>query len=134
MLVNGLLCSAAIAACGLLVPDLSRLLMYGILLVAGMTRSMHLTSVSTLAFADLAPSERAGASTLASMAQQLAFTLGVAYGALVLALSQQARHASHLQLPDFRAAFIAAGAVMLLGTLWTLRLPQGAGAEVAGRA
>ena len=134
MLVNGLLCSLAIAACALLVPGLSRPLMYAILLVAGMTRSMHLTSVNTLAFADLAPSERAGASTLAAMAQQLAFTLGVAFGALVLALSQQARHASHLELADFRAAFLAAGAVMLLGTLWTLRLPQGAGAEVAGRA
>lgn len=134
MFANGLLCAIAIAACGLLVPGLGRPIMYAILFLAGMTRSMHFTSVNTLAFADLAPSERAGATTLSAMAQQLAFTLGVTYGALVLALSQQARHAPHLALSDFQAAFFAAGVLMFIATLWTLRLPQGAGAEVAGRA
>lgn len=134
LVVNGALCSLAIAACGLLTPALARPAMYLILLAAGMTRSMHLTSVNTLAFADLAPSERAGASTVSAMSQQLAFTLGVVFGELVLALSQRVRHMSHLALADFRHAFVAAGALMLLATLWTLRLPQGAGAEVAGRA
>jgi len=133
LLVNGLLCSLAITACALLVPGVSKPLMYAILLLAGMTRSMHLTSVNTLAFADIAPSLRAGASTLSAMAQQLAFTFGVAYGALILALSQQARHSTRLELTDFRSAFIASGVLMLLATLWTLRLPANAGAEVAGR-
>ena len=134
LLVNGILCTLAITACGLLTPGLARPLIYAILLVAGMTRSMHFTTVNTLAFADIAPAERAGASTLSAMTQQLAFTLGVAFAALVLALSEQARGAHGLALTDFSHAFLVAGALMLGATLWTLRLPSGAGAEVAGRA
>jgi EmrB/QacA subfamily drug resistance transporter len=132
--VNGLLCAATIAACGFLQPGTARLLMYALLLAAGMTRSMHFTSVNTLAFADISPSERAGASTLAAMVQQLAFTLGVTFAALMLALSEHARAAPSLGFTDFRVAFVGAGALMLAATLWTLRLPRGAGAEVAGRA
>jgi EmrB/QacA subfamily drug resistance transporter len=132
--VNGLLCALAIASCGLMTPGVARTMIYAVLLVAGMTRSMHFTAVNTLAFADIAPQERAGASTLAAMTQQLAFTLGVAFAALVLALSQQSRAAPMLALADFRVAFLAAGILMLVATLWTLRLPPSAGAEVAGRA
>lgn len=134
LLVNGLLCALAIGACAALTPGLARVTMYVILLLAGMTRSMHFTTVNTLAFADIAPAERAGASTLSAMTQQLAFTLGVAFAALVLAISQQLRGAHGLVLADFRHAFLASAVLMLAATLWTLRLPAGAGAEVAGRA
>lgn len=134
LFVNGLLCALAIGCCGLLTPGTNRILLYALLLAAGMTRSMHFTSVNTLAFADVAPAQRATASTLSAMLTQLAFTLGVAFASLLLALSQQVRGASRLMLTDFRAAFGGAGILMLLGALWMLRLPRGAGAEVAGRA
>jgi MFS family permease len=134
LLVNGCLCALMIGACGVLTPGMARALTWTILLLAGMTRSMHFTTVNTLAFADIAPAERAGASTLAAMSQQLASTLGVAFAALALSVSQYWRGAHAPGLADFRYALWAAAAVMLAATLWTLRLPRDVGAEVAGRA
>lgn len=132
LLVNGCLCALMIAACGTLSPGVAPALTWTVLLLAGMTRSMHFTTVNTLAFADIAPSERAGASTLSAMAQQLASTLGVAFAALALALSQHAGGAPSPRLADFQHALWIAAAVMLGATLWSLRLPRAAGAEVSG--
>jgi MFS family permease len=134
LLVNGCLCALMIAACGTLSPGLARALTWATLLLAGMTRSMHFTTVNTLAFADIAPAERAGASTLSAMAQQLASTLGVAFAALALALSQHWRTVPTLTLADFQHALWVAAALMLAATVWTLRLPRNAGAEVSGAA
>jgi EmrB/QacA subfamily drug resistance transporter len=128
--VNGALCAAAIAACGLLSPDVPHALIYAVLLFAGMTRSMHFTSVNTLAFADVSAAQRAGASTLSSMLSQLASTLGVAFGAWALLASQHARQVTKLALVDFRHALIACGVVMAIGSAWSLRLPRDAGLEV----
>jgi MFS family permease len=134
LFVNGCLCALTIAACGALAPATARALTWVTLLLAGMTRSMHFTTVSALTFADIAPAERAGASTLSAMGQQLASTLGVALAALALALSQHWRAARAPALVDFQHALWAAAAVMLIATFWTLRLPRDVGAEVSGRA
>jgi EmrB/QacA subfamily drug resistance transporter len=134
LFVNGCLCALTICACGALSPGTGRALTWAILLLAGMTRSMHFTTVNTLAFADIAPAARAGASTLSAMGQQLASTLGVAFAALALALSQYARAAHGPALVDFRHALWAAASLMLIATLWTMRLPRDVGAEVSGRA
>jgi len=133
LLVNGTLCALAIAACGLLTPGMMRAVMYAILLIAGMTRSMNFTSTNTLAFADIAPAQRAGASTLATVCNQLGSTLGVAVAALVLAISQQSRGVSAPALIDFHIALWVSAAIMAAGTLWTLPLPADAGLEVSRR-
>src|SRR4029077_14157541 len=51
--VNGTLCALSLVACGLLSPAIATPVVYVVLLVAGMTRSMNFTSMSTLAFADV---------------------------------------------------------------------------------
>jgi hypothetical protein len=63
--VNGTLCALSLLACGLLSPATAAPVVYFVLLVAGMTRSMNFTSMSTLAFADVPAQLRAGATTLA---------------------------------------------------------------------
>jgi len=131
--INGALCAAAIAGCALLSPSTARLLIYAVLVFAGMTRSMQLTTVTALAFADVAAAHRAGASTLAAMMQQLALTLGVAFAALALAMSQHARAAPSLALPDFRNALLGAALLMAIGTAWTRQLPRDAGADLSRR-
>lgn len=128
---NGALCAAAIGACGLIAPEDARALIYFVLLVAGMTRSMNFTTVNTLAFIDIAPAERAGSSALAAMAQQLGSALGVAFAALALTLSLRVRGASELQLVDFHHALWATAALMAAGTLWGLRLPRDAGSQAS---
>lgn len=133
--VNGALCAVSMAACGLLSPGLSLAIIYPVLFVAGMTRSMQFTTVSTLAFADISAEQRAGASALSAMTQQVAATLGVAFGAMALALFQNMRSdATTLSLADFQHALLTGAALMALGAAWSLRLPKNAGAEVSGRA
>lgn len=131
--INGLLCAAAMAACGLLTPGLSLAIIYPVLFIAGMSRSMHFTTVATLAFADIAADQRAGASTISAMAQQVAATLGVAFAALALALFQKLRGASALSLADFQHALLAGAALMALAALLSLRLAPDAGSEVSGK-
>lgn len=132
--VNGAMCAAAMAACGLLAPGQPMALVYPVLFVAGMTRSMHFTTVSSLSFADIHTEQRAGASTLSAMSAQVAATLGVAFAALALGLFQQLRGGSALTLPDFQHAQLAGAALMALAAAWSLRLPLDAGSEVSGKA
>ena len=58
--VNGTLCAAALVACGLLSPAVHIAVVYAVLFVAGMTRSMHFTSMNTLSFADVPPRVQPG--------------------------------------------------------------------------
>jgi len=129
--VNGTLCALSLLACGLLSPAMATPVVYFVLLVAGMTRSMNFTSMSTLAFADVPAPLRAGATTLAAMSQQAASTMGVAAAALALGVFQATHGGTELVARDFRFAFFAASALMALATLWSLRLRRDAGAELA---
>ncbi|MGE5668804.1 MAG: MFS transporter [Betaproteobacteria bacterium] len=131
---NGILCVASLVACGTLTPAVPPAVVYGILFAAGMTRSMHFTSVNTLAFADVTAAARAGATTLSAMAQQLAGALGVALAALALSLFQTIEGGSSLAVADFQRALFASAGLMAVAVVWMLRLPADAGAELARKA
>ena len=131
--VNGALCVLSLVACGMLSPAMPSAWVYAVLLVAGMTRSMNFTSMSTLAFADVSGTLRAGATTLSAMTQQAASALGVAAAAVALGVFQALRSGPALALSDFRNAFFVAAALMAVAVLWSLRLPADAGAELSRR-
>jgi EmrB/QacA subfamily drug resistance transporter len=131
--VNGMLCVVSLVACGLLSPALPVAVVYCALFVAGLTRSMHFTSVNTLAFADIPAHVRPGATTLAAMAQQAAGAVGVAVAALALGLFQTLRAGGELALSDFQNALFSAAGLMAVAVLWSLRLPPDAGAELSRR-
>jgi hypothetical protein len=130
---NGILCVASLVGCGLLSPAVPAPVIYGVLFVAGMTRSMHFTSVATLAFADVPAHLRPGATTLVAMAQQGAGAIGVAIAALALGVFQMLRSGDALALGDFQKALFVAAGMMAIAVLWSLRLPRDAGAELARR-
>jgi EmrB/QacA subfamily drug resistance transporter len=131
--VNGMLCVVSLVACGLLSPALPVAVVYGALFLAGLTRSMHFTSVNTLAFADIPEHLRPGATTLAAMAQQAAGAVGVAVAALALGLFQTLRAGEELALSDFQNALFSAAGLMAVAVVWSLRLPPDAGAELSRR-
>ena len=131
--VNGALCTATLIACGLLAPGHPMPLIYAVLLAAGMTRSMNFTTITTLAFADVNAEQRAGASALATMFQQVAMTLGVAFAAFALGASQMLRAAPSLELADFRYVWFAIALLMGLATAGALRLDRAAGATISGK-
>jgi EmrB/QacA subfamily drug resistance transporter len=131
--VNGMLCVASLVACGFLSPATPLPVVYAVLFVAGMTRSMNFTSMTTLAFAEVPEHLRPGATTLAAMAQQGAGALAVAIAALVLGFFQAAESGGQLTLSDFHNALFTSALVMAVAVLWAQRLPPDAGAELSGR-
>ncbi|MET2825933.1 DHA2 family efflux MFS transporter permease subunit [Mesorhizobium shangrilense] len=132
MVVNGVIASASIMACGAVSPQTPQPLVLALLLIAGLSRSMQFTALNTLAFADIAAEQRSSAATLSSMLQQVAMLFGVAVAAAILNLSQIAREQSALDLADFRIAFMVIGGIGLITSFRFLALPRNAGAEVSG--
>ncbi len=132
MVVNGTLAAAAMLACALLRADTPGALTVGLLVMAGATRSMQMTAMNTLAFADIDPALRAPASTLSSVCAQVASALGAAVGTLLLALSQIAHGRSALAGPDFQVAFVCIGLIALTSVGGFARLRPADGAEVSG--
>ena len=64
---------------------------------------MQFTSLNTLGFADIPPSQMSAATTFASMVQQMTMGMGVAAGAIALRIAALLRHgsASNPTIPDF---------------------------------
>lgn len=130
LLVANLITAAALAACGLFTKATPEPLIWFVLFVAGCSRSMTFTAINTLMFAEVAPAERAGATALSAMLQQVSFSLGVALAALALNLSLALFKGHALALWDFRVAFMAMAALSVVAALGFLRLGADAGDEV----
>jgi hypothetical protein len=128
---NGVLCVAALIGCALFTPRIPTPVIYAVLFVAGMTRSMNFTCMATLAFADVPAGIRASATTLSAMAQQASNAFGVAAAAVALGFFQALRGADRLSLGDFQAALMTSAALMAIaiGGMWSM--PADAGAQLA---
>ena len=123
-----------IALCGFVSPEANLLLNGAILSVAGAGRSMQLTAITMVNFADVAPSQRQPASVLSSLTQQISIGSGVAVGALLLTLGQTLRGAAALALPDFRLAMVLAGMLAASAALIFRGLADDVGDEISGHA
>jgi hypothetical protein len=129
---NGVLAGVAIMVCALLAPTTPRALVVVVLLVAGMTRSIQFTGLSSLAFADISVGQRSSAATLSSVLELVAAVLGVASAAIVLNLTQIFWTESAVSSRDFRIAFLLAGATATAAAWSFRRLHADAGAEISG--
>ncbi|MFT3906227.1 MAG: MFS transporter [Steroidobacteraceae bacterium] len=132
LLVNGCLAGLSVASCALFSMAMAKLLILITLLVAGATRSMQLTCVNTLAFADTAPRQRSSASTLFAMTNQASAALGVAVGTLVVNLTLLGEGRLEAGLREIRIGLLSVGLIGVASALACLRLPAHAGAEVSG--
>lgn len=130
--VNGMIATGMIAACAVLSPSTPTLITYALLFMAGLSRSMQFTALTTIGFADVPHSQQSSASTLSSMLQQVSMLLGVAVAAAVLNISRMAHGHETLTLVDFRWAFAIVGGIGIVASLRFLTLPRDAGAEVSG--
>jgi EmrB/QacA subfamily drug resistance transporter len=114
-------------------PETPHLVIFLALLAGGFFRSLQMTSINTLSYADVPPAMLSRATSLTSMAQQLSQTVGVASGALLLQLALGLRGGTALAAADFYPAFIGVGMISLLSVPFFLRMSPDAGAEVSGR-
>ena len=131
LVCNGIGVALSIAALGLLDAGTAFAVAAVVAFVAGATRSIEFTGTNTLSFADVGSADRASASTLFSMMQQLSVALGVAVAAIALQLAHGGS-GTPLTQGDFAVAFWVTGAIALTGALLMLRLRPDAGNEVTG--
>lgn len=134
LLVNGVLASGVLLASALFTAATPHVLIMGVLLFGGFLRSLQFTSLSAITYADLESRQIGAATSMASVAQQVAISLGVATGAMVLEVSEVLRGHDTPMTADFSTAFVVVGLMSMLSALLMLRLPKGAGDEIAGRA
>jgi Major Facilitator Superfamily len=133
LIYNSLISAGFLAACASFVPGMPFAAMVAILLAGGFFRSLQFTAVNTIAYAEIEPAMTSRATTLTSVAQQLAISTGVAVGALIVELTLRLKHGAALSAEDFPAAFLAVAVLTAASVFIFARLPPDAGAELAGR-
>jgi MFS family permease len=133
LIINGWVGCLMMAAMGLFTPAMSYIVMLGILLVGGISRSMQFTALNSIAYADVSKAQVSKANGVYTVAQQLSLALGVAVAATVLDVSQALRGSQVLGLADFAAAFFVVAAGGLVSILVFTKLPANAGASLTGR-
>ena len=133
MVTNAVVSAVFLAVCGTFTQTTPIAAMVVVLLIGGFFRSLQFTSINTLAYAEVETARVSRATSLVSVAQQLAVSAGVAFGALAVELTVQWRGGGPLQANDFSPAFFAVAAIAASSLFVFMRLPADAGAELAGR-
>jgi len=131
---NAVISSAFLAVCAGFTQTTPIALMVLLLFIGGFFRSLQFTSINTIAYADVEPHRVSRATALASVAQQLAVSSGVAVGASVVELTVHFKGGGPLQASDFPPAFLAIAAISALSMFIFMRLSPEAGAEMTDRA
>ena len=108
--------------------------MVAVLFFAGCFRSMQLTCLSTLTFADVPDHQKTAATTISTVSHQLSMGVGIAIAAMVLGVSARLRggEAAVLELADFQVALVVMALLAAASIVRFIGLEHSAGAEVSG--
>ncbi|TCZ57830.1 MDR family MFS transporter [Roseicella aquatilis] len=107
-------------------------LIFALLALGGLFRSLQFTALNTLAFADVPPARLSAATSFAGTAQQLAPALGVVLATTTLEASRSLAGREEMAVHDFAMAFLVAAAVVAASTPFFARLAPDAGQAVSG--
>jgi EmrB/QacA subfamily drug resistance transporter len=132
LIFNAFLTSALLGVNALWRPDTPVALIFVVLLFGGFFRSLQFSAVNTLGYSDVPASMMSRATPFASMAQQLAASLGIGTGALLVHLTLMIRGHEMMGPSDFTPAFIGVGIISLLALPIFLKLAPDAGAGMIG--
>ena len=128
---NAVIAAISIALPALFTATTPHLMIMAVLLVSGFFRSLQMTGMNAMAYADISSSLMSRASGLASLAQQVWMSLGVGIAALILHLTTAFREHAELTQADVAVAFIFNGFLALVALGFFVTLPANAGAEVS---
>jgi EmrB/QacA subfamily drug resistance transporter len=134
LIANTVVSSSFLFAYSFFRPTTPHLMIFLALLAGGFFRSLQMTSINTLSYADVPPSMLSRATSLTSMCQQLSQSVGVGTGALLLYLMLALHGRAISSAGDFSFALAAVGIISMLSVPFFLRMSPDAGAEVSGRA
>lgn len=136
LLVSILGSALVFLGCAFLTPQTPIALIFVILVLSGVFRSVGFTAYNTVRFADVSDDDLPASNTFSAMVQTLAAGLGVAFGALAVRLTtqvlQSTGHPLHGEDP-YRWAFVILAVLMLIPLAESYTLARHAGAEVTGR-
>ena len=127
LLFNAFLTSALLGVNAIWRPGTPVVIMFIVLLFGGFFRSLQFSAVNTLGYSDVPASQMSRATPFASMAQQLAMSLGIGTGALMLHLTLLVRGHTQLGPADFTPAFIGVGIISLCAVPIFMKLSPQAG-------
>jgi hypothetical protein len=131
--VNAVIVALLFMAYALFSKTTPHWVLYAVLLGGGFFRSLQFTSLNGMAFADVEPPQMSRASTMSTMGQQLAQSIGIGLAATLLHLFQMNAHAKTLTAGTIAPTFLVIGGVTLISALFFITLPANAGAELHGR-
>ncbi|MSQ70137.1 MAG: MFS transporter [Betaproteobacteria bacterium] len=130
--VNAIIASAMAGTYGLFTADTPHTLIIAILILSGCLRSLQFTSLNVVTFAEIGKEMMSQASSMSSMLQRLAQSLGVAVGAYALEISSTLQGHGEIVAADFWPAFLTIAIVSGLSVFWNVSLPRDAGEELSG--
>jgi EmrB/QacA subfamily drug resistance transporter len=133
LIANAVLTSVTLAINALWRPNTPLFVIFVVLLLGGFFRSLQFSAVNTMSYSDVPPALMSRATPFASMAQQLAMSLGVGTGALLLHFTLAFQHTATLGPDDFTPAFIGVGLISLLAVPLFMQLSPQAGESMIGR-
>jgi EmrB/QacA subfamily drug resistance transporter len=134
LIANTAVSSAFLFGYSFFQPTTPHLVIFMALLAGGFFRSLQMTSINTLSYADVPARLLSRATSLTSMAQQLSQSVGVGTGALLLYLMLAMHGTAVSSAADFSFALAVVAGISLLSVPFFLRMSPDAGAEVSGRA
>ncbi|UFN50752.1 MFS transporter [Roseomonas sp. OT10] len=122
----------AVGLLALLNPGWPFWLVFIVLGLGGIFRSLHFTSLNSLAYAEVPQPRMSAATSFYATAQQLSMALGVVAGSALLSGAVALHGHAAPQLSDFALAFLGVAVVVLSSLPLAMRLPPDAGAAVSG--
>ena len=129
LMVNTVLVGCTIACFAMVGPGTPLVAIVGFGLLMGLFNSLQYSSMNTMAFADIADTDVAMASTMASTMQQMSMSFGLALGSLVagfyLADRPQTDHAAVTQALHYAFLTLATMTVLSALSFRTLKADDG---------
>ena len=130
LVFNALIAALFAVAPALFTAATPPLLIIGLFLVGGLSRSLQFTSLNTLAYADVPMERLSRATSFAAVCQNLAGSVGVTIAALGLEAAERTMGGGSLALTHFPPVFILVAAISASSVLLFMQLPNSAGASL----
>jgi len=133
LIVNTILLAVVISMFALPDKMTPLLLIVPILVVYGCVNSIQMTSMNTVALADLTPDVASGGNSMVVITQQLSMSFGVSVGATILRSTESATWLTNGDIElSFKYTFLILGFITLLSSLVFTRLKKDDAQQMSG--